>query len=451
MNLDMESGAEAPQSPAMRDSRAFMRGLEPREALGVRRFTAALGSCSLSSSKRTRWLSMEDLRFHSMFARPRAVLLCLLLCGFGLGPVGAGTNAPPSAEAIDRAIDRGIRFLLKSQNPNGSWGSARRTKNLNIFAPVPGAHEAFRSGVTGLAVQAMIESGAAERDATAGAAIRRGEAWLLENLPGLRRADAVAIYNVWGHAYGIQALAAMHGTEPSDARRQEILDVIRGQIDLLRRYESVDGGWGYYDFRVGAQRPAIDSTSFVTAAVLVAFREAKRIGVEIPQVLVDRGVASLKRQQKPDFSYLYSEDLKWRPMRAINRPAGSLGRSQACNLALRLWGDTNVTDAVLDTWLERFNDRIGWLSIGRKRPVPHESWFQVAGYFYYYGHFYAALCADELAPDAARRHHAQLAAILLPLQEKDGSWWDYPLYDYHRPYGTGYALMSLARSRAALR
>ena len=114
---------------------------------------------------------------------------------------------------------------------------------------------------------------------------------------------------------------------------------------------------------MGAQQPAAESTSFVTATVLVAFREAKRIGIEIPQKLVDRGVASIKRQQKPDFSYAYAEDLKWRPMRYINRPAGSLGRSQACNIALRWWGETNITDTVLETWLERFNDRVGWLSI----------------------------------------------------------------------------------------
>ena len=74
----------------------------------------------------------------------------------------------------------------------------------------------------------------------------------------------------------------------------------------------------------------------------------------------------------------------------------------------------------------------------------------MAGYFYYYGHFYAALCADELEPERARTHHARLAAILLPLQEKDGSWWDYPFYDYHQPYGTGFALIALARGRAAI-
>ena len=39
-------------------------------------------------------------------------------------------------------------------------------------------------------------------------------------------------------------------------------------------------------------------------------------------------------------------------------------------------------------WLDRLFTRGGWLDIGRKRPVPHESWFQVAGYFYYFGYYY---------------------------------------------------------------
>ena len=35
------------------------------------------------------------------------------------------------------------------------------------------------------------------------------------------------------------------------------------------------------------------------------------------------------------------------------------------------------------------------------------------------------------------------------VQEPEGSWWDYPLYDYHKPYGTAFALMSLRRCRKA--
>ncbi len=181
--------------------------------------------------------------------------------------------------------------------------------------------------------------------------------------------------------------------------------------------------------------------------MLVAFSEARGIDVPPPDKLVKRGVASILRQQKPDFSYLYGEYLKYSPMNGINRPGGSLGRSQACNLALRLWGDKRITDEVLTTWLDRLFSRNGWLSIGRKRPVPHESWFAVAGYFFYYGHYYAALCIEQLPDDQQHDHQAHLATILLNIQEKDGSWWDYPLYNYHQQYGTAYALMTLKRCR----
>lgn len=351
---------------------------------------------------------------------------------------------PPSREQVEQAVARGLAFLYETQNPDGSWGSARRTKDLNIYAPIPGAHHAFRSGVTALCVSALSETRAADDAGPGTRAFERGGAWLLENLPHLRRATTDAIYNVWGHAYGIQALAHLHRRAAGDAPRQErIREVIASQIDRLRRYESVDGGWGYYDFRAGSQRPATDSTSFVTATVLVAVDEARDAGVPFPPDVLRRAVASIQRQRKNDHSYIYGEQLKLLPMMPVNRPGGSLGRSQACNLALRLWGDTHVTDAVVTRWLDRLIDRNGWLSIGRKQPIPHESWFQVAGYFFYYGHFYAARCTRLLPPAEARQYQDQLAAILLPLQEKDGSWWDYPLYDYHQPYGTAFALMSL--------
>ncbi len=104
-----------------------------------------------------------------------------------------------------------------------------------------------------------------------------------------------------------------------------------------------------------------------------------------------------------------------------------------------------MTDAVLRTWLDRLFARNEWLGIGRKRPIPHEAWFAIAGYFYYYGHYYAALCIEQLPPSERKRFRDHLAFVLLRLQEKDGSWWDFPFYDYHQAYGTAFALMSLRR------
>jgi hypothetical protein len=242
----------------------------------------------------------------------------------------------------------------------------------------------------------------------------------------------------------------MHGRRPNDTeRRRKIEDLIRNQYDFLTRYESVDGGWGYYDFDAKTQRPNASSTSFVNAAVLEAYHEAKEIGIHPPDKVVQRAVDSLKRQLKPDFTYLYGEYLKWHPMMPINRPGGSLGRSQACNLALRLWGEKRITDQVLKEWLDRLITRNGWLSMGRKRPIPHESYFQVAGYFYYFGHYYAALCIGQLKPKERPFYQDHLAHILLGLQEQDGSWWDYPLYNYHQQWGTAFTLMALNHCRKA--
>ena len=375
------------------------------------------------------------------------LILCFCIAGFADTGIQKASREPPAKGAIESSIRKGIDFLVSDQNKNGSWGSARNTKGLNIYAPVPGAHDAFRAAITAMCVTALIETNAAQNDIDAKKALNKGESWLLENLGSIRRANHDAIYNVWGHAYGISALVAMHKNETANPdRKSKIIDAIKHQIKMLQKYESVDGGWGYYDFRYQTKQPSSSSISFTNSTALVALKSAEEIGIEVPERLTKRAFDATKRQQKPDFSYAYGEYLKLRPMRGINLPGGSLGRSQACNIALRMWGDEKITDKVMDTWLDRLWARNGWLSIGRKRPIPHESWFAVAGYFYYYGHFYASLCIESLTDkENANYHKGQLAAVILPLQEKEGSWWDYPFYSYHRPYGTAFALMTLSR------
>ena len=51
----------------------------------------------------------------------------------------------------------------------------------------------------------------------------------------------------------------------------------------------------------------------------------------------------------------------------------------------------------------------------------------------------------ELPSEERPYFQEHLAHILLPLQERDGSWWDYPFYNYHQQYGTAMAVMSLLK------
>ena len=165
---------------------------------------------------------------------------------------------PPTDEQIEQAIDRGVALLLKRQNKDGSWGSADSSRPDEVTAPVPGAHHAFKAAVTALCISALIETGGDDPNPEVVKAIDRGETWLFDHLPSVRRATPEVFYNVWTHSYGIQALLRMLKRKPDDAERKaKILELIDQQIDLLGRYETVGGGWTYYDFSAHTQNRAI--------------------------------------------------------------------------------------------------------------------------------------------------------------------------------------------------
>jgi hypothetical protein len=378
-------------------------------------------------------------------------LRTVLLCGAAM-VVSHGLRAAemPAAQAAavtpGEAMRRGIDYLVASQNPNGSWGGPTNTKGINIYAPVPGAHHAFRAGTSGLALAALVKCN--DQRAEVQAAIAKGEAWLLEELPKLRRAEATTTYNVWGHAYGLRALSALAERAPPGEGRTRYKAAAEEQIELLTRFADINGGWGYLHLEMPTKHPSGLPTSFTTATVLLAMHEAREVlGVTLPEPVVKRALRGIEMQRNPDFSYAYAFPHRMRPRAPINRPAGSLARSQACNAALRVFDAAAVPDEVLREWLTRFLEREGFLALARKRPIPHDIHFSISGYFYYYGIFYFSESLALLPPSERPAYAARLATLIASRQEADGSWWDYPLYDYHKPYGTGYALLALAACR----
>ncbi len=361
------------------------------------------------------------------------------------------TPPPVTLAEINAALTRGVDFLVTDQNADGSWGSATRTKDINIYAPLPGAHLAFRSGATGLALSGIIDSADARPDTLA--TIEKCAAWSAKNLPLLRRADQTTTYNVWGHAYGLRSLVRLHQRETNPEKQALYKTLAQQQIDLVGRYEDINGGFGYLDYfdDFTSQKPTGITTSFSSATVLLAMDEGrKRLGLTLKEKIVGTTLDSIKRQQFPDKSYAYSHKHIMRPRADINRPAGSLARSQSCNAALRVFGREGITDEVIIEWADRFLAREGWLSIARKRPKPHDIHFRISGYFYYYGVYYFTESVRLLPAEKQKPYAEKLAALIISKQEKDGSWWDYPLYDYHQPYGTGYSLMALSWCKSVI-
>ena len=393
-----------------------------------------------------------------MFSAFRVLCRSLHRCVFFLFLVTAAgaqepiKDLPPAtAENIKAAITRGVDFLVGYQNKNGSWGGPTRTKGLNIYAPIPGAHHAFRAGASGLALSGLIDSGDVRPETSN--AIDKGVEWAERDLPLLRRADQTTTYNIWGHAYGLRALTRLHEWEADAAAKSRLKELAQLQVDMVSRYTDVNGGWGYLDLfdNITTQKPSGITTAFSSATVLLAMQEGReKLGLTLDEKVVTAALDSIKRQQTPDKAYAYSHSHIMRPRADINRPAGSLARSQACNAVLRVLGRDGITDEVITEWADRFLAREGFLSIARKRPRPHDIHFRISGYFYYYGVYYFTESVRLLPPEKQKPYAERLAALIISRQEKDGSWWDYPLYDYHQPYGTGYCLMALAWCKSVM-
>ena len=358
-------------------------------------------------------------------------------------PEEKAVATPPPVD-VEGAIRRGVAYLVSSQNKTGSWGSP--ASNLwDIYAPVPGSFIAFEVAATSLAVSALLEAGGDAPEVKE--SLRKAVDWLLENHGKAKRITADTLYNVWSQAYALEAWGRLLDREKDPARIEAFKKAAAVDVDLLARFEFVDGGWGYYNFEIVAQRPEHGATSFTTATCLVGLARVAKHGVAVPKRLVERGLALMETTRKPDWAFEYSWDHRFYPQGRINKTKGSLARTPACMEAMAAWDAKVPADRIAQALddLERYGH---FLQIARKYPIPHEAWYQNSGYFCFYGYYYASQVLERAPADRRATWRAQIARRLVSIQEKDGSWWDYQLYSYHKAYGTSYVLMALAHARA---
>jgi hypothetical protein len=259
--------------------------------------------------------------------------------------------------------------------------------------------------------------------------------WLLTH-GDARRDDGSLLYNIWAHIYSVEALAIemRHSHDP------RLKQQAQWHIDQMAEYATYAGGWNYYDFDAHTELDSMGATSFGTSAGLVALFEARKSGLNVPQRMIDLALKRLEEARLPNGVFLYGTDYKYIPQLPANMTRGAVGRTQPGNLALLLWKSAKVTPAGALDGLNLFWQQHDGLEMGRKRPWPHEAWYQTSGYYFYFDHYYAAALARFLhRPEDANK----LVDVIHSHQEPDGSWWDYPMWDYHKPYGTAFAIMTL--------
>lgn len=369
-----------------------------------------------------------------------------LSLGLALALAAGRAQAPPepAPEAFTRvsareALDRGVAWLVADQHADGGWGSHRTGQTFLILADVPGSHQAFRVATTALGVLALTGLPGPEAQAAAS----RGIDALLRDFD-VKRPNGMEHYNVWAFGYTLHCFGEWLLARPEDPRAGQVRAACARLVAKLGRYQTLDGGWGYLSIN-GLQtfQPSDTSMSFTTATILVGLAAARAAGIEVPEALSRRAVACLEECRLPNGSFLYGNYLRWRPLHGINQDKGAACRNPICLQALGLWGAAAPENRSRETLADLLERHGRFQRAAVRRPFPHESHYAISGYFYLYGHAHAALVLDALPRADRERFGPALIEAVLFCRQPDGSFWDYPLYSYHKAYGTAFAVLAL--------
>jgi hypothetical protein len=120
------------------------------------------------------------------------------------------------------------------------------------------------------------------------------------------------------------------------------------------------------------------------------------------------------------------------PRMPANKVRGSIGRTQSGNFALwrglaqdrRERSRTDFDEFLAEHTVHRDGPEARW---------PHESWYQTAPYYYYFGHYYAARLIEKLGDEGKSKYGEQLRNRFCRSRSPMGRGGDYAMWDYTSP------------------
>jgi hypothetical protein len=372
--------------------------------------------------------------------RARALVVALLLVSV---PTAAQTIDVPDRlgpEPARAARDRALEWLVTHQNEDGSWATGALDGLLEMGFSVESFY-CWKYAASALAAMALLH---APETPERRAALEHGLTWLSTTRVPQRGSDWDVDF-LWAGLYGfVAATEAAADPRFQDGEWPERLGTIgRRAFGVLEANQVPTGGWGYYDDPIYSRRPKW-ATSFSTAVVLPALASGEQLGWVGDAQVRERATRFVSRCALPNGAYAYDlRPIPWIGGDSINGVKGSLCRIQVANWALASVGEKKITAERLRAGLESFLDDHRFLDVAWMRPVPHEAYYYNSGYFYLFGHYYAARVIGLLPAEEREGWHARLRPHLVKVQRADGSTSDFLTSAYMMVSGTAFLALAL--------
>lgn len=322
------------------------------------------------------------------FSKNGAVVL--LASMIGSGPLVAqqdltvyrGTQVPPQ---VERMYERGLKFLKKSQNDDGS------------FAGTYGTEPALAA----LVMLAMFAQGEDPNFGPYAESIKRSLDYILSKSDARTGYIGQSMYN---HGFATLALAEAYGA----VQDERIAPALKKAVDLILSSQEANpfNGWRY-------SPDAKDADSTVSGACFVALIAARNAGLRVPDSAIDGALKFYSDCQSPStggIGYMPGSSARGGATTAIGVAAYAYARQKEQGVFLKALKALQETGA------------------------------DAAGSYPFYYEYYAAQALFQGDLKAWNSWNEKRIKDLIGTQTEDGSW-DGSLGE---PLSTAFALLSVA-------
>ena len=328
---------------------------------------------------------MKTLATHCLAASAALLSAC------GAAPAAApGPTLPAEMnKEIVAAIDKGLNYLAKMQQPDGCF-------------PAKWDARSYPAAMTSLAGLALLSSGSTCEAGPYAEHIKKSMIYLLEL--GEAHADGLMAGRqemrcTYGHGFAMLYLAQCYGMEQTTQYERRIKKVLNKAVRLVARGQSRRGGWLYSPMGAGDE-------GSTTACVLQGLRACRNAGIKVPKETSDRAVGYLRYCQNPDGGICYSAGNRGGSRPAIS--AAGLTCFYSAGVYDRKTGGNRPESIMVE-------------KLWRYIKVATKNLDDIKGFFFYH-HFYLAQAMYRRGGKEWTQYYRKVAQDFLRMRAPDGSW-----------------------------
>jgi len=282
-----------------------------------------------------------------------------------------------------RAVKRGLDYLVATQAPDGSWSGNN-----------DGAH--YPVSMAALGGMALLAHGNTTTRGEYADTVRKALRYIMRNARPDGLISSPNEYggrSMYGHGFSMLFLSCAYGMETDQRTRDRIRVIIERGIEMTGKAQSPLGGWTY--------TPGAGDEGSVTVTQMQALRAAENAGFSVPKATVEKAVKYLEACKAPGGGIRYSYHSGGDSRLAISAAA-------ICCLYSAGEYESPLARTCMDYVFKQFDAQ-------RNR-------FSKGGGHDYYTHLYAAQAFYQAGDEHWDKYFPAAQKQLVGLQRDDGSW-----------------------------